>query len=246
LLHRDLAPSLAPLAPVEVTLDAMRQRYGDASVHGILPGLSPPDLRAGTRWTAATRIADGTRLRSLLDTAAHRWYAPLHLAAALAWKSYTYWVTLPAVLGYATAHRVPLMTAGDVLVRFHDHRPFLTVALRPRTRIAVLPWDPLAGSDAPNIRVVRDEAALLTAFRKALLDRHFEPLMARIRATVHIGRRTLLGSVASAVSYGIARSAHVLPEPPVKIAGELLDARAALSGLGIHRSARRISPRGLG
>jgi len=202
----------------------MRQRYGDATVHGLLPGLTLPDNPPPSDWTPATRIVDGERLRSLLDAATHRWYAPRHVAAALAWKSYSYWVTLPAVLGYAAAHRVPLTTAEDVLVRFHDHRPFLTVALRPGTRIAVMRSDPLAASGAPNIRVVRNEAALLVAFRKALLDRHLEPVMAALRSTIHIGRRTLLGSVASAVAYGIARSAHVLPGPPVKVAGDLLEA----------------------
>jgi hypothetical protein len=249
LLHRAQAASTAPLAPVEATLAAMRDRHGDATVHGLLPGLCLPASSAVPSkprgWTPATRIVDGTRLGPLLAAAAHRWDAPLHVAAALAWKAYTYWVALPAVLGYASAHRVPLLSADDVLIRFHDHQPFLTVALRARTRVAVLLSDPIGMTDAPTVRVVRSEAALLAAFRKALFDRHLDPLLEQIRSTVHIGRRTLLGSVASAVSYGVARAAHVLPGPPVKVAGDLLDALGladlvdlredASGGMGVNR-----------
>jgi hypothetical protein len=203
----------------------MRLRHGDIAVHGLAPGLGLPSGGATTRgWFPATRLVDGSALPSMLDTAVRRWPAPLHVAAALAWKSYTYWVTLPAVLGYAAARRVPLLVARDVLVRFDEGQPFLTVALRPGVRVAVLPSDPLAACPGPGVRVVPDEAALLVAFREAILDRHLDPIVDRIRSTVRVGRRTLLGSLASGVSYGVARAAHVLPDPPVKVAEDLLDA----------------------
>jgi len=218
-----MASRLAPLAPVEATLTAMRLRYGDPVTHGLSTTL-PPGITAAAGWSSAARLVDGSQLPSLLDAAVRRWDAPPHVAAALAWKCYSYWVTLPAVLGYATAHRVPLLVPRDVLVRFHGHQPFLSVALRPGIKVAVLPSDPLVHTNRPDVRVVADEAALLAAFRRTALDRHLDPILEGIRSTVHVGRRNLLGSVASGISYGIARSAHVLPGSPITVAKELLDA----------------------
>jgi ferric iron reductase protein FhuF len=59
--------------------------------------------------------------------------------------------------------------------------------------------------------VVPDEAALLAALRTTLLDAHLAPLLERIRESVRLGARTLLGSLASGVAYGVLRAADVLP-----------------------------------
>jgi ferric iron reductase protein FhuF len=215
------------LAPIEASLAAMRARLGETATHGIHRHIlvdrhGPVDSAYG--WVPATRLVDGSRVPQLIDTAKQRWGAQPHAAAALAWKSYSYWLTLPAVVGYAAARRVPLPHPENVLVDFHDHQPFLTIGLA-RPAVAVLPSDPLAATDMPGIRVVRDEAALLGTLRESLLDAHLDPLLERLRERVHLGRRTLLGSVASGVAYGLTRArAHADPDATIAITEAVLDA----------------------
>ncbi|TDO39642.1 ferric iron reductase FhuF-like transporter [Paractinoplanes brasiliensis] len=194
-----------PLAPVKATLRAM---FGTSTE---LPGVAP-DLvvHDPTDWTPASALA-GEQLDILLESSRRRWNAQPHAAAALAWKAYTYWVALPAVLGYASARRVPLLTADNVLTHFDDPRPLITVGLRAGTPVAVLAGDPLALSGLPHVRVVPDEAALLVELRRSLLDQHLSPLLDAIHDRVRLGKRTLLGSLSSGVAYGVLRSADVLP-----------------------------------
>jgi Ferric iron reductase FhuF-like transporter len=201
----------------------MRFRYGENAVHGLLPWLvaDHPDS-----WTPAAALASPaslTDLDALLDAARKRWDAPTHVAAALAWKCYSYWVALPAVLGWATARRVPSVAAGDVLVRYADRQPFLHVALRPAA-VTVLPSDPLAASAGPGVRVVPDEAALLATLRTGLVDRHLAPLLDRLRDRARLGRRTLWGSLASGVAYGLSRGSDAIPGSTLDSARTLLDA----------------------
>jgi ferric iron reductase protein FhuF len=110
-----------------------------------------------------------------------------------------------------------------VLIRYADHRPFLTVALYS-PMIAVLPGDPLAESDRPDITVVADEAGLLAALRAALVDEHLDPLLERVRERVNLGPRTLWGSLASGVAYGLAQAAHALPGTIAVTIENVLDA----------------------
>lgn len=178
-------------------------------------------VRDPAGWLPATRFADGTALPELLDAARTRWNASPHAAAALAWKSYTYWSVLPAVLGYAYARRVPVVSAENTLVRLHVSAPFLEIGLR-RPQLAVLPGDPLAsGPRSSGVRVVDD----LVGFLKAtLLDQHLAPVLDALSARVHVGRRTLLGSLASGVGYALVRAQHALPEPAPETAKTLLTA----------------------
>jgi hypothetical protein len=199
-----VAPRIDPLAPVTAMLRAM---FGTSTE---LPGLAPDLLVHDNRgWRPTSLLADDFDL--LLDAAGHRWRAQPHAAAALAWKAYTYWLALPAVLGWASARRVPLLTGADVLMHFDDPRPLITLGLRADIPVAVLPTDPLAASGLPQVRVVADEDALLAEFRRGLLDEHLEPLLEAIHARVRLGRRTLLGSLSSGVAYGVLRSADTLP-----------------------------------
>jgi hypothetical protein len=212
--------AVAPLTSVAAVLRAMRARDGEAATRGIAPNLMVTE-QAG--WVPATSLLDGSRLPDLLDAAKHRWGATPHAAAALAWKSYTYWLALPAVLGWASARRVPMLDPADVLIRFTDHRPFLTVGLR-RASVAVLPSDPLVATCGPAARVVAGEAELLDTLRATLLDAHLMPLLERIRNVVHIGQRTMLGSLASGVVYGLIRASDALPGSTVDNANTLLEA----------------------
>lgn len=208
----------APLAPVTSTLRAM---FGTDDLPGLARGLTVTDE---TGWLPATELVDGSRLPQLLDGARHRWNAAPHAAAALAWKAYTYWLTLPAVLGWASARRVPLLRPSDVLVHFEDHRPLLTLGLRRSTGVAVLPSDPLALSGLPEIQVVADETDLLAALRGTLLDEHLTPMLDAIHDRVRLGTRTLLGSVASGIAYGVLRAADSLPGSSAQNVGALLGA----------------------
>ena len=206
-----------PLAPVTATLRAI---FGTSTE---LPGLAPDLVVYDTAgWTATAELA-GDQLPELLDSARRRWHAQPHAAAALAWKAYTYWLALPAVLGWASARRVPLLTADAVLMHFEDRRPLVTLGLRHDITVAVLPSDPLALGNLPNVRVVADEAALLEELRRSLLDEHLTPLLDAIHTRVRLGARTLLGSLASGIAYAVLRSADVLPGSSVETIDTLLD-----------------------
>ncbi|WP_189332342.1 hypothetical protein [Actinoplanes ianthinogenes] len=193
--------------------------FGGVPAPALAPGLIVGD-QAG--WTPAAELA-GPGLSALLESAGRRWNAQPHAAAALAWKAYTYWLTLPAVLGWASARRVPLITAGNVLTRF-DPDVMITLGVRPGTPVAVLPDDPLALGGHPDAIVVSDEAALLCAFRRAVLDEHLTPLLDAIHSRVRLGTRPLLGSLASGIAYGVLRSADAVPGRSAESIGRLLGA----------------------
>jgi hypothetical protein len=222
----------ASLAPVVATLRDVTARHGDKPTHGLAPEIVVDDPSG---WIPAGALVSGAGLTALLGTAERRWHAQPHAAAALAWKCYTYWSALPALVGYAGARRVPLPRRSDVLVRYQENQPFLRMALRHPT-VAVLRGDPLAAYAVPGRRspvhgfrvvVCDDDAALLREMRRALVDEHLEPLMAGIRERVHLGRRTLWGSLASGAAHALARAADSVPGPILPTIHEVL------AGLGV-------------
>src|SRR5262245_20926883 len=151
------------LAPVRETLDAMAAQPDTPELTGLLPGLTH-DSQVLVDWVPATALVSGLALPDLLDHAKQRWRAAPHAAAALAWKCYTYWLALPAVLGYAGPRRVPLMLPESVIVHWSTRQPFLTLGLT-KVDVAVLASDPLAAEPTPGVRVVPDEGALLDVLR---------------------------------------------------------------------------------
>lgn len=222
------------LTPIAETLRHMAARPDIPPMTGIEPGLVVTDP---TGWVPATDLVSGDALDDLLDTAARRWQAAPHAAAALAWKCYAYWLTLPAVLGYATVRRVPLMTPDAVLVRWSAQKPFLRLGLarvgtvtarRPAVRVAVLPNDPvLLYGPGRGIRVVPHEPALLDELRTSIMDEHLAPMLGHIRSRLHLGRRTLWGSLAAGVAHGLSRAADVIP------GSTLQTAQAVLASFGV-------------
>jgi Ferric iron reductase FhuF-like transporter len=207
-----------PLLPLT---DTLRGMFGTSTE---IPGLAPDLIvRDPAGWLPTAGLADD-HLDLLLESAGQRWRAQPHAAAALAWKAYTYWLALPAVLGWASARRVPLLTPQHVLMHFRDPRPLLTLGLRADIPIAVLPGDPIALSGLPQVRVVADEDALLAEFRRSLLDEHLTPMLDGLHDRVRLGKRTLLGSLASGVAYGVLRSADVVPGSSADKVGRLLGA----------------------
>jgi len=206
------------------------------AVKAIRFGLTP-----ARDWLPATKLTEPAGLTTMLEAAARRWNAAPHAAATLAWKSYSYWASLPTVLSWAAARRVPLLSADTTYVQFHDEAPFLTVGVAP-VPFAVLPTDTLAGT-AGTI-VVADEDALLATLRTSLLDRHLDPLLDAIRTEVRVGRRTLLGSVASGIAYGLIRASDAVPgsthESLLRLLaaldlGDLVDISDSGTGLSVQR-----------
>jgi hypothetical protein len=197
------------LAPVTAALRA--SGAGERSV--LAPGLLVPGAPG---WIPATRLLDGPDLRLLLEAARRRWRASPHAAAALVWKSYSYWVTLPAVLGWAAARRVPLVAPADVLLGPGGRRVLPAIGLRHSVTIAVSPAAPPALSGLAQVRRAGSETELLGLLRGALLDAHLRPVIEGIRREVRIASRTLLGSVASGIATGVLRAAHVLPGDPAE------------------------------
>lgn len=214
------------LSPIRATLRHMSARADLPQLNGIAPGLVVTDPSG---WVRASDVVSGAALEDLLDAAARRWRAAPHAAAALAFKYYAYWVALPAVLGFATVRRVPLMSPDAVLVRWSPDPAdptFLHVGLRARRgglSVAVLPSDPLLPpGPRRGIRVVPHEAALLDELRTALMDEHLTPVLGHIRRRTHLGRRTLWGSLASGVAHGLSRAADVIPGPTMAVAESVL------------------------
>jgi hypothetical protein len=212
----DRATPFLPLAPVT---DTLRVMFGTSTE---IPGLAPDLTVTDPASWVPTGGLTGHHLDLLLESAGQRWNAQPHAAAALAWKAYTYWLALPAVLGWAGARRVPLLTPQHVLMHFRDPRPLVTLGLHPDIPVAVLPTDPIALSGLPQIRVVPDEQALLAEFRRSLLDEHLTPMLNALHDRVRLGKRTLLGSLASGVAYGILRSTDAIPGSSAEKVHQLL------------------------
>jgi hypothetical protein len=186
-------PAVDPLSPINASLAAIRRRHGEDSLQGLVPGLRASHPASSASHPASALLTAGG-MADFLATATERWHAQPHAAAALAWKCYSYWLALPAVVGYAAARRVPIMTPSEVLVQYSPHQPFVRLGLR----------DPLVIEDAS-----------LATLRSSLLDEHLLPLMEQIQAHVHLGTRTLLGSVASGAAYALSRAGLAAQAPEV-------------------------------
>ncbi len=210
-----------PLAPVIASLTRMGLRHGKESLQGLSAGL----ITHAPGWRSAAELLTADGVSDWLAAAEGRWSAQPHAAAALAWKCYSYWLALPAVLGFAASRRVPLMTPDHVLVRFSERQPFLTVGLR-RPVTAVLATDPIVATDTPGLLIVEDEDELLGVLRRSLVDAHLDPMLDEVRKQARLSRRTLWGSVASGVSYALSRG---FAAPPARV---LDTAHRVLGALG--------------
>jgi ferric iron reductase protein FhuF len=204
---------LAPLAPVLDALDTVR---GGRAEFGIAD-----DLRAGADWSPARAPVDASALPRLLSVPITQWGAKPHAAAALAYKQYTYWLAMPVVLGWATARRVPLLSADNVAVEFLADTPYFRLGML-RPTVAVLADDPAAGR--PGTVVVDSADDLLAVLADTLRDRHVAPLIEATRRHVRIGAHTLWGQLAASVGYALAAAEPVLD-------GAAADAHALLSAL---------------
>jgi hypothetical protein len=212
--------SIDPLGSLQSVLGALRKRTGAGATQGLADPLVVSDPGS---WIPATELLHGTGLADLLGAAHQRWRGSGHVDAALAWKWYTYWLAMPAVLSWATARRVPLVDAEHVLFQVDTEGTFVRLGLRTR-HVALLPSDPLVRCDVSEMTVVADERALLETLRMRLLDQHLDPLSRRIRGVVKVADRALRGSVASGLAQVIFRSRGLLPGRAERHLTTLLDA----------------------
>ncbi|QYC44500.1 hypothetical protein Nocox_34680 [Nonomuraea coxensis DSM 45129] len=155
--------------------DALR-RMADArgGVLGVEPGLV---IEPDETWTPVAELLrePHTLLDELIDETARRWDAPRHVGAALFWKTFSYWHTLPMALGWALDGRVPVMRLEETWFKVSEAG--VTIAA---TRVA---WTD--GTDAIG------EALAGTQ----------RPLVAAISGRARVGARTLWGSTAEAFAH---------------------------------------------
>jgi len=216
---------LASLLPRPIdALRAVADRVDrEVSVHPLAGVRAWLDGDAGRDAIAfpAAELAAGERVEELMGTAAALWGGSAHANAALAWKTYCYWTLAPVVLGYVAARRVPVLNAANAVFSVAEDAPMFSVRqLRPR--FLALPHDPCATH--PDVEVVANEAVLLDRLRATVFDAHLAPVLDGFLAKARVGRRTLMGSVASGIAYAVASIAQVVPDPDDVLAKTLLDA----------------------
>lgn len=211
-------PNLAE--PLRAAADRVERHRGPQSLMGLRPWLDGEDAPEGVDLPGSA-LADGSRIGELLADSARLWGGSPHASAALAWKTYCYWVLVPAVLGYVSARRVPLLEADNFVFTISEDEPMFS-GRQIRPRFAVLRDDPMA--HAPGVEVVSGEAELLERMRSSLFEGHLDPVLEAIRREVRIGRRTLLGSLASGIAYATVNCSSAGRDSAEVVAKNLLEA----------------------
>ncbi|GID32786.1 hypothetical protein [Paractinoplanes brasiliensis] len=167
-------------------LAAVRRAFGAGRLPGLEPGLIVHDESG---WIPATALTGGDV--TLLQAAARRrWDARPHVAAALMWKAYSYWLSLPAAFGWVAGRRVLHVTASQVLVRLDAPDAPVRIGVRPGTPFTE--GDPLA-------------------LRSVLLDHHVTPLLDAFQREIRINRRPLLGSLAAGLAHATRHAVRAVP-----------------------------------
>ncbi|MFG1704723.1 hypothetical protein ACFLIM_16170 [Nonomuraea sp. M3C6] len=157
-------------------LTEVLQRIADerGGVIGVEPCLVIEPDESWTPVTELVREPYGLLDELIMQTAA-RWNAPRHVGAALFWKTYGYWHTMPMALGWALDGRVPIMRPAETYFKVSD-----------------------AGVTIAATRVSWDSGA--RAIREALAESQ-QPLVTAISSMSKVGERTLWGSTAEAVAH---------------------------------------------
>ncbi len=205
--------------PLRAAADHVDRYHGPRPLTGLRPWLDGREGPAGIELPGSA-LADGSRIGELLADSARLWGGSPHASAALAWKTYCYWALVPAVLGYVSARRVPLLEADNFVFTVSEDDPMFS-GRQVRPRFAALPNDRMA--TVPGVEIVADEGALLRRMRVSLFEEHLEPVLEAIRREVRIGRRTLLGSLASGLAYAVASCSTAGREPAEAVAELLLE-----------------------
>lgn len=222
--RRPLAALLPqPIDALRAVADRVEREVSPHPLAGVRAWLdrSATGVRRGAVEFRAAELAAGERIEELMGSAAALWGGSAHANAALAWKTYCYWNLAPVVLGYVAARRVPVMDAANAVFSVAEDAPMFSVR-QIRPRFLALPHDPCAAH--PDVEVVANEAVLLDRLRATVFDAHLAPVLDAFLARARVGRRTLMGSVASGIAYGVASIAQVVPDPDDVLAKTLLEA----------------------
>lgn len=209
-----------PIHALRAVADRVEQEVSPHPLAGVRAWLDGAASADAVAFPGAD-LARGERIEELMGTAAALWGGSAHANAALAWKTYCYWTLAPVVLGYLAGRRVPVMDAANTVFSVSADAPMFSMR-QIRPRFLALPNDPCASH--PDVEVVPDEAALLDRLRATVFDAHLGPVLEAFLARARVGRRTLMGSVASGLAYAVASIAQVVPDPDDVLAKTLLDA----------------------
>ncbi|UBU11834.1 hypothetical protein [Nonomuraea gerenzanensis] len=177
-------------------------------VLGVEPGLV---VEPDESWTPVSELVREpyALLTRLVDETAGRWNAPWHVGAALFWKTYAYWHTLPMVLGWALDGRVPVM------------RPALT-------------YFKVSGAGVTLAATSVSWAAGAGAIRESVEESQ-RPLVEVLSRLAKVGERTLWGSTAEAVAHPLT---SIVPGDYLRLLKELgppLDGLVEPAGDGYFR-----------
>ncbi|MEU0568343.1 (2Fe-2S)-binding protein [Nonomuraea sp. NPDC005983] len=160
-------------------------------VLGIVPRLV---IEPDESWTPASELLrePSGLLTELVDKTAARWNAPRHVGAALFWKTYGYWHTMPLALGWALDGRVPLMRPAETY--FKESEAGVTIGA------SGVSW-----------------ASGAAAIRGALAESQ-QPLVTAISRLAKVGERILWGSTAEAFAHPLT---HIVPADYMALLREL-------------------------
>ncbi|MEW9551414.1 hypothetical protein [Nonomuraea sp. NPDC050783] len=155
--------------------ETLRRIAGErGGVIGVEPALV---IEPDESWTPVTELMREpyTLLDELIEETAARWNAPRHVGAALFWKTFGYWHTLPMVLGWALDGRVPVMPLPETY--FRTSGAGVTIAA---TSVS---WHEGAGAIAGSLAETQ------------------QPLVTAVSTLAKVGERTLWGSTAEAFAH---------------------------------------------
>lgn len=207
-------------APLRDAADYLTDDIGPHPLAGIRRWLDHDCVPLGMIVNTADFAEGGEAAERIVQHAADLWGAAPHVAAALAWKTYSYWTVLPAVLGYVSARRVPLWTPSDAHFVISRHNPLFSLHVGD-AKFAVLADDPLA--DHSDAIIAKDSNELREMARKSLLDQHLAPVMSALGQQARVGRRNLMGSLASGLCYAVSGTAGAGNVPGEDIARDFLE-----------------------
>ncbi|WP_344588250.1 (2Fe-2S)-binding protein [Actinomadura vinacea] len=167
----------------------LRALADDGSPMGVAAGMRA----TGDGWVSVAELVAPPydRLGVLIAEAERTWGAPPHVAAALWWKSFSYWTALPVAMGWALNRRVPVLTAGTTMLAV------------PAAEAGML-------IGTSELRAATGDVGAVIA--DTLVHDVHAPLIDALHALTRVGRRGLWGSVAEALVYPLL-SFDVLDDP---------------------------------
>lgn len=153
--------------------EVLERLAAERGVVGVEPSLV---IEPDASWTAVRELLREpyTLLLGMVDETAARWNAPRHVGAALLWKTYGYWHTMPMALGWAIDGRVPIMKLDDTYFKVSGAGVTLAATSVRWGSVDDIP-EALAESQAPLVKA--------------------------IGALARVGERTLWGSTAEAFAH---------------------------------------------